>query len=566
MNKILSLTLAAATAAVTLTSCGKLGELSADNFRVTPTPLETNAGLVTATINGTFPEKYMKKNAVVTVTPVLKYNGRETSSESATFQGEKVRGNGTEISYKLGGNYNMKATFSYVPDMIQSELYLRFNAMLGSKDVALPDVKVGYGVRATSQLLGGCMKGMSGAVAPDNFQRVIAEKRESQIKFLIGQAQLRQSELQSTSVKDFISMIKQINDDQERLAIDNIEVSSYASPDGSFFLNEELAAKRQDVTEGYLRDQLQKIGAQAYDIDAKYTAEDWDGFQELVAASNIQDKEIILSVLKMYYDPEEREQQIHNLSSVYSELADGVLPELRRSRLTINYQVIGRDDEQIMQQFKDDAKELSVEELVYAANYLATDAATQEAIMKKTIELYPADYRSYNNLAALYFSQGNTKAATNYLTQAKAKNANAPEIAVNEALMAIREGEIDKAATLLGKGTEADAYNEVLGCLEIAKGNYPKAAKALEGKNNNCAALANILCKDYSAAAKILASIKDGNAYTSYLSAVLSARQKDTSGVVSNLRATAQKDSKLAQRALKDLEFAKFTNAIKSIF
>ena len=249
MKKSTLFTLAIAGASV-ITSCSKLGDLSADNFKVNPTPLEAVGGEVPATINGIFPEKYMKKKAVVTVTPVLKYEGGEVEGQAATFQGEKVEGNNTEISYKVGGTYSMKTNFNYVPAMMKSDLYARFNAKLGKKTVSIPEVKIGYGVLSTSELLKRCP--ITASTAQDAFQRVIEQKHEASIKFLIGQANLRSSELSNVGFQDMVKILKEINDMQEERALQNFEVSAYASPDGIYDLNEKLAEKRQDVSSNYL--------------------------------------------------------------------------------------------------------------------------------------------------------------------------------------------------------------------------------------------------------------------------------------------------------------------------
>ena len=258
-----------ALAAISLSSCSKLGNLGADNFKVTPTPLEAVGGEVPATINGTFPVKYMKKKAVVTVTPVLKYNGKEVAGQSATFQGEKVEDNNTSISYKLGGTYTMKTTFAYESGMEQSDLYARFDAKLGKKKVSVPEVKIGYGVVTTSELLGRCIGSTS--TAQDAFQRVIEQKHEANIKFLIGQANLRTSELSSVSIQDLVKILKEINDMQEERALQGIDVSAYASPDGAYNINEKLAERRQNVSADYVRQQMKKAKVNV-DVNVLYTA------------------------------------------------------------------------------------------------------------------------------------------------------------------------------------------------------------------------------------------------------------------------------------------------------
>lgn len=545
-----------------MSSCSKLGDLSADNFKVNPTPLEAIGGEVPATINGIFPEKYMKKKAVVTVTPVLKYDGGEAVGKSATFQGEKVEGNGTEISYKVGGTYTMKTNFKYVPAMMNSDLYARFEAKLGKKTVSIPEVKIGYGVVSTSELLGRC--GITASTAPDAFQRVIEQKQEANIKFLIGQANLRTSELSSLSIQDLVKILKEINDMQEERALQNIEVSAYASPDGSFNLNEQLAEKRQDVSSNYLKKQLKKINMDA-DVDTKYTAEDWEGFQELISKSNLQDKDVILRVLSMYQDPEEREQQIRNMSSVFTEIADGILPELRRARLIVNYEVIGRSDDQIIEQYGLDASKLSVEELLYGGNMLMENATSRKQWYETTIKHYPNDYRAYNNLAQLAIMEGNTTAAQNWLQKAKSVNSKAPETNANMAILALKHGDTDKAETLMGQASGSDSFNEILGNLNIAKGNYTQAQMNLAQTQTNSAALAQILNKDYASAKKTLSAIKTPDAITSYLKAVLAARTSDTGALKSNLKAAIASDSSLKERAANDLEFAKYKSTIADL-
>ncbi len=559
-NSYLIMSVAAVTA---LTSCKKLGDLSADNFTVTPTPLEAVAGQVPTTIDGKFPEKYMKKKAVVTVTPVLKYEGGEAKGQSATFQGEKVEGNDQTIAYKAGGTYTMKAIFDYVPAMQKSDLYLQFDAKVGKKTVSVPEVKVGYGVLATSALLGKTLASTNPSLAPDAYQRIIKEKQEANIKFLIQQANLRSSELNSTSMKDFVKMLKQINDEKETKALKNIEVSAYASPDGALDLNTRLAEKRQDNSEKYLQKQL-KSNKMTAEVDTKYTAEDWDGFQELVSQSNIQDKEVILRVLSMYKDPEEREKQIRNMSAVFKELADQILPELRRARLTINYEIIGRSDEQIVAQYKSDASQLSVEEMLYGAN-LMTNAADKEAWYQKTTQLYANDYRAYNNLGMLAYQKGDLTAAENYFNKAKSLKADASEANANLALIAMNKGDIKSAETYMGKASGANNFNEIMGNLNIAKGAYQQAASNFNGVNTNSAALAQILNKDYASAKTTLNNVKNADAYTAYLKAIVAARTNDAAGVNSNLKEAVSKDASLKAYAAKDLEFASYQSTINSL-
>ena len=554
MRKNLILTLSACSLFL-MTSCSKLGKLSADNFSVTPNPLETVGGKVPATVEGQFPEKFMNKKATVTVVPELRYgNGQVAKGQAVTFQGEKVMANHKVISYRLGGRYTMKTVFDYVPAMQKSDMYLAFDARIGNSKVNVPAIKVATGVIATAELYRKAMQQGGACLALDSFQRVIDHKQEANVKFLINQANLRSNELKNNSVREFVSMLKRINADREKLAIKNVEVQAYASPEGGFTFNDKLANKRQNVSEGYVKQQLKGTNLQT-DIDAHYTAQDWEGFMKLVQASKIQDKDVILRVLSMYKDPQEREQQIRNMSEGFRELADGILPELRRSRLIINYQTIGRSDQQIKQQYATDPTKLSLEELLYAAS-LTNDVKAKKAIYEKTTELYDRDYRAYNNLAALALNEGDEHTANSYLSQALQANRKAPEAYANKAYINLTHGEIAEAEHNLADATEANGFNEVIGNLHIARGNYANATDELFNDNNS-AALAQLLNKNYVAAEQTLKAIKQPNGLTYYLFAVLNARQGKNDTAAKYLKEALQKDPSLAEYAKNDLELAK---------
>lgn len=536
-------------------SCSKMGALSADNFTVTPNPLETKGGQVPATINGAFPEKYMKKNAVVTVIPELRYgNGQVAKGAGSTFQGEKVLGNDQMISYRLGGRYTMKTAFDFVPEMQKSDMYLTFSARRGNKKINIPAVKVAEGVVATSELYKQLLLGDGGCIAPDSFQRVNARKQEANIKFLVNQANLRRSELKNNSVQEFVAMLKRINADREKLNIRNVEVQAYASPEGGFSFNDKLAGKRQNTSEAYVKSQLKQTGV-ATGIDAHYTAQDWDGFQKLVQASNIQDKDVILRVLSMYKDPEQREQQIRNMSEAFRELADGILPELRRSRLIINYETIGRSDEQIKAQYATDATKLSVEEMLYYAT-LEDNMAKKEEIYKRTAEYYDKDYRALNNLATLAFKKGDEMEATRYLERALRVNPQAPEALANLGIMELVNGNVKEAETSIAKALGEQNVNVAIGSLNLAKGNFAQAEKDFEDVNSNSAALAQLMNKNYAAAAATLDKVANPNALTDYLHAIVAARRGNKFAAESYLKEALKKDPSLKIYADNDLELS----------
>lgn len=553
MKKIQVLTLTACSM-LALSSCSNKMVLTADNFEVVPNPLETQTGMVPSTINGSFPEKFMKKKAVVTVIPELRYAGQATQGQSATFQGEKVLGNNQTISYRLGGRYTMRSTVPYNEDMQKSELWMTFKAYKGKKEIQIPAVKVADGVIATSELYKKTLLSDGGCQAVDSFQRVKTQKQEANIKFLVNQANLRKSELKNNSVTEFVKMLKKINADREGFNLSNVEVQAYASPEGGFKFNDKLAGKRQNVSEKYVKDQLKKTKMNA-NIDAHYTAQDWDGFQRLVQASNLQDKDVILRVLSMYKDPEEREQQIRNMSAAFRELADGILPELRRSRLIINYETIGRSDDQIKEQYNADAAKLSADELLYFASLQDTQA-DQEKVYKKTAELYDKDYRAYNNLATIALSKGDKAAAASYLAKALALDANSAESNANKGLMSLATGNMAEAEAAIAKGATSETTAYAQGVLSLAKGNYAQAQKLFGDKKTNSAALAQLLAKDYDAASKTLDKVENADAITDYLHAIVAARRGNKFAATSYLKEALKKDPSLKAYADNDLELA----------
>ena len=540
-----------------MTSCSsKMGELSSDYFTVTPQVLEAIGGKVPATISGRFPEKYFNKKAIVEVTPVLRWQGGEAKSQTYTFQGEKVKGNNPTIQYKAGGNYTMRANFDYVPEMAKSELYLDFVATIGSKVVTIPSVKIADGVISTSEMVNQTVESANASLGQDAFQRIIKDKHEEQILFLIQQTNIRSNQMGAANA--FTGEVKDVNDAANK-EIESIEVSAYASPDGAFDLNQGLAEKRQDNTANLISKNLKKADIDT-GIDTKYTAEDWDGFRELVEKSNIQDKELILRVLSMYSDPEQREKEIKNISSVYKNLAEDILPQLRRSRLILNYQIIGKSDEEISSLAKSNPSELNLEELLYAAT-LTNSAAEKQDIYTKASRQYPSDYRAFNNLGKLAYEAGDIDKAENLFKQAAALK-DSPEVNNNLALVALAKGNDQDAEVYLGKASGAKELNETLGNLYIAQGQYDRAVSAFGDAKTNSAALAQILSKDYNKAKSTLDSVEHADAYTDYLKAVLGARTNNTSMVTDNLKNAISKQPSLAKKAASDLEFSKyFTNS-----
>ena len=545
--------------AVVFVSCNKnMKALDASYFKTTPNPLEEKGGKVDATVTGTFPVKYFNKKAVVTVTPVMKFNGEEVKAQSSVFQGEKILDNNQKISYKVGGTYTMKPSFFYIPEMAKSELFLNFSVVQKKKTYNLPAVKVADGVLATSELAS--VKEIKPALSADKFQRITQENQNADILFLIQQAQLRNSEIKAADVQAFSSKVKEARDAQN-MEVTSLEVLGYASPDGSIDLNTNLAEKRQKVTADYVNKELKKLKSNV-SIDSKFTAEDWEGFQALMESSNIQDKDLILRVLSMYQDPEQREREIKNLSTTFKSIATDILPQLRRSRMKLTVDVTGKSDQQIAQLAAASPADLTVEELLYAATLSKTNSE-KAVIYQKAIDLYPSDVRGYNNLGLVNYEMGKVAEAQNLYQKALTVDPQSADANYNLGLIALSKGSFTDAQSYFGKsaGTAGD-LNAALGTSYIAQGDYSKARNVMAEVNTNNAALAQILSSDYNSARRTLAAVAAPNAMTAYLSAIIGARTNDRDAVYSNLKTAVQKDSSLAKKALSDLEFAKyFTDA-----
>lgn len=545
-----------------LSGCnGKMNQFKADYFTTNPNPLEVSGELVPATVTGNIPAKFFKKNAEVTVVPVLVYNGQEAQSAPVTFQGEKVRGNNPTISVD-GGTMTIPVSYVYQPEMIKSELYLSFNVQQGNKQYVLPRVKVADGVIATAALAD--VGNVPPALTPDAFQRIINEKYTADIRFLINQANVREGELKSDGMVSFNEQLRNAAGDTTRV-IEELNISSYASPEGALDFNTRLAENREKNTKTYLEGQLKKDKiAEFGELTAQFTPEDWEGFQELVSNSNIQDKELILSVLSMYKDPEQREKKIRNLSSVFEVLADEILPQLRRSRLTASVNVIGKSDAEINQYINSNPSALNVEEMLYAAT-LTDDENRKAAIYQQVIKYFPNDYRGYNNLGMSQFKNKDYQAAAANFNKAANLAPQSREVKMNQGLIAMANRDYATANRLFGNAAGLSELNDARGLYLLKSGNTADAAKAFAGSKTNNAALAQLLNKDYSAAQRTLSAIATPDATTYYLSAVLGARTNNSQMVSENLRKAINLDRTLAAKALNDLEFAKFdiSNIVK---
>ena len=535
-----------------LASCKNM-QMSSEYYTVTPNPLQAKGGEVAYTVTGTFPAKFFPKKVVCTAIPELRWEGGSVKGEPITLQGEKVQGNNKVVSYKEGGTFTYNGNFKYQPEMAESELYVTFEATKKGKPFELAAVKIADGVDATAEFYSETAKGANVAASKDAFQRIIDQNKDATIMFVIQQANVRSSETNSDEVKSLKQALKDFAADTKNYAIKDVEVSAYASPDGGFKLNDKLASQRMSNATSYVKGEVKKAKASA-DIVSNYTAQDWAYFQELVQQSTLQDKDLILRILSRYDDPEKRETEIKNLSAVYKDLASDILPQLRRARLNLNYQIIGRSDEEIQEAYKSDASVLSVEELLYAAT-LTENKAEKKDIYTTTSKNYPNDYRAFNNLGEIAFQDGDLATAESFFKKALALNASAPEVNTNMGLLCLAQSKPAEAQTYFAKGGQSKENQKALGNLYIAQGQYDRAVTALKGSNTNAEALALYMNNDLAGAKKVIAAIKNADANTAYIAAVIAAKEKDAAAATQNLKKAISLDPAMKAKAQKEYIF-----------
>ena len=546
-----------------MTSCSGLNKMKKNSnlikYEVTPKVLETHAGVVTVTIKGTFPAKYFDKKTTVTATPVLTYAGGETAFEKVqVLQGESVQANNKVITY-TGGDFTYTSTIPYKEAMKISELVLRVKATRGKKSLDFDPVKLADGVIATSTLV---EKEGKTVMMKDNYVRVSPEAQAADINYLINKSDIRSTELKAEDIALLKEYIKTVSTDPNR-QFKTAEVSSYASPDGKFDFNEKLSVKRGTTADKFIKKEFEKVEAAkaAGFFNEKTTAEDWDGFKTEVEKSTIRDKELILRVLSMYSDPDVREREIKNMAAAFETLKTDILPRLRRSKMMISVDKVGRNDEQILAQMRSDSKVLSLEEMLRAGT-LTTDLNEQLRFYQATAESYPKCIRAQNNIGYTFMALGRTDEAIAAFEKAKAIENN-DVIKNNLGIGALAKGDLVKAEGYFNSMTAATAESKWgLGVIAITKGEYDKAVNYFGTEPSYNLALAQLLKGDVNKAKLTLDGMKElgKSGKPSYLKAIIGARLDDRNYMLSNLREAIGFNASWKAYAKTDLEFAKFFN------
>jgi tetratricopeptide (TPR) repeat protein len=562
--KKLNLSILMAIAVIALLSgCSGLNKMkksaSGIKYEVKPEVLEMQGGNVALSLEAKYPEKFFNKKAIVTATPVLKTPSGEVEFKSLTLQGEKVTANNKVVNYASGGKVTYEGTVPYTKDMRQSELIVKVEASMKLKKVAFEPVKIADGVISTPTLLANQLGEV--VVAPDIFRRIVPETYRADIKYDINKAEVKKSEASSAEVSAMKDKVKSANS-KSNYKIIGVDVSAYASPDGALALNDKLARERSKTASSFFKKELENMKVTKADQSEFFklmsTAEDWDGFKEMVSKSAIQDKDLILRVLSMYNDPDVREREIRNISAAFTELADQILPALRRSKLSVNVDVIGKSDDELLKIAAGKPSDLGLEEVLYAAA-LTKDVKAQNGIYKVATEKFPACYRAWNNYGMTAARQGDMKTAKTAIEKANSLQANDPIVQNNLGVVALADGDFDKAEGLfrsaVAAGSQAD-HN--MGIVNVKKGNYSQAVTNFGSSCLFNAALAQTLNKEYAKALKTIDCIVEPTGTSNYLKAVVYARQGQSANMFKSLEAAVAAQADLKQMAKTDLEFGKF--------
>lgn len=562
MKRTFSVVTTLTLAGLVVVSCSPLNKMKKRagdmKYNVTPEVLEEKGDVVDVKIDVTIPPKFFNKNVTIVATPVLKYQGGEKAFEAKSLQGENVQGNNTVVPYETGKTISYTGQLPYEDAMRISELVVKVQAAKGAKSVNFDPVKIADGIVATATLVS---NEPAVVLGKDAFQRITPEQNESAIYYLINSAQVRNNQVKSEEIKAMEKFLKEAKAD-ENMKLKDVQIQSYASPDGSFNWNDKLANKRESSSTDFLKKNMKKNKVEEYkDLDffKKYVvAEDWEGFKKAMEASSIRDKELILRVLAMHTDPEVREREIKNIASAYSTIADQILPKLRRSKFVVNAERIGKSDEQIQELAKSNPSELNVEELLYAAT-LFENNADKLAVYETAMSQYPNDWRGFNDAGMILFEMGKVAQAEVDFEKANSLSANNKIVKNNLGAVELKNGNVKEAEVLFGAATGVgDEVNYNKGIVAIMKGNYKDAVNYFGKCNCVNAALANLLAGNTSVALKKLDDGKDNTALASYLKAVIGARNNDSSMVFSNLKDACSKDASMKKLAETDIEFVKY--------
>lgn len=557
-TKLIALVVATATV---FSACNPLAKMvkrqNEVNFALTPNPVEMHGDTIAIALSGSFPAKYFNKKVSAVVTPVIKYGAGEEAFAPLKLKGEVSEGEGAVINYEKGGSFTHSAKIPYKDGMDVATVELRVTGTYKTKTKDLDPRKVADGTIITPKLV---MSAEKAIAAKDNFQKFALENYSAVINYLVNNSTVRGSELSDKDVKDLTANLK-IWATNPKMEFSGIEVNAYASPEGEISKNDNLANERAASADKAMAGEFKKAKLTIPEGTSKLVGkgEDWDGFKKLMVASDIKDKELIIRVLESYSDLTKREEEIKNLAATYTEVAKKVLPELRRSELSVvmKHHNLTDDEMKVLVDTKIDS--LDAEQMFYAAS-LYNDDAKKEMIYKSFSSKFPEDWRGPNNLGYIYITQNKVADAKAQFEKAAGLSANNAIVNNNLGVCERLSGNNDAAMAFYDKaaGAGTTEVNENKGIIYIMRGDYASAKSSYAGVNSFNAALANLLSGNNSIGGIIDGSTDKDEALAYYLKAIAGARSNDKNMLVNNLKSATGKDAGLKAKAKTDAEFIKF--------
>lgn len=543
--------------AIFLAGCAGLGSmekaLDTVGLSVQPETLILKGGNVDVTITGNFPAKYFGKKVILEATPVLVWEGGEAAFDTEGFQGEDAAGNYSVVSYEVGKSFTYNSSIPYDAAMEDgAHLELRIRGKKGDSVVDFEPYFLCKGVITTPKLVQPDDKFM---ITADNFKRTMDYTLNDEINYDYNSSVVKSSELRTD---DWASMkaLFTLAATADSVALSRVTIDAYASPEGEISLNKDLATDRANSAHRSLQRELRRVKINSGDDFANLVShgEDWEGFKELMKASDISDKDLIIRVLEMYADKNKREEEIRNIAKTYSEIEDRILPSLRRSMIALDYTVEGYTDEELIDLSMSAPETLTVEELLYSAT-LFDSVNDKYTIYASCAEVHADDLRGHNNSGVCLMEMGRRNQAKKAFNKANSLDANNKAVLNNLGAIARQEGKIDDAEALLNKAGSSSETSYNKGLVAINLGNYGSAISNMSGYTSVNLALAKLLNGDAKGAKTTLQNSNDESAIASYVLAICCARLDDNAGAKANLDAALTKDSSLEAKAKADLEF-----------
>ena len=540
------------------TSCSIIEDIE---YEVVQNPLQMHGGDVTLQINGKFIEKGLNAKVVAELTPILFCaDGNEIPFQTEIFQGAKAAGNGKVVPAE-GMAFNYSSTIPFQKCMSEGEVKVRVVVTKGGEEAIEPILteKIADGTTTTPLLID-----LDDQVIKSNdckFKRVNSFTKSATINFSKAKHSISSKEMRDEDVKEILSFISNSLEEDSRIEVKSIEITSFASPEGEIDLNTDLALDRGESAMKFLMSKAKRMKFDAGKDKSFYTVspkgEDWAGFKEEVSKTDNEDKELILRVLQMTSDLNKREQEIRNMAKTYKFLEKEVLPQLRRATIIVNYDEVGYSDDELKNLIATNPDTLNVEE-AFQACINEEDINTKLRNYNEAERLFSNDWRLINNKGYVLYTMGDVEGAGQSFEKALSITDNAT-VSNNVAAVKHRQagkGSDDIISYFEASNTPESKYN--LGLINIQNGKYEEAVTFMGESKSFSVALVNVLSEKYDVASDILANLSSDNASVNYLKAVIGSRTDNTELMTESLKSAFSADPSLKEKAKNDREFIKY--------